>query len=100
MTYPPMSIIVLRLLIQLAICAPPMDHAPAHRDCGGHDMIDEFWLAGMAHGIGDEVADQPGETVRAHHDAGVAEHVGLHLALLQPALGFEFGEGGFTDVVK
>lgn len=28
-----------------------MDHTAPHRDGGAHNMLNEFWLARMAHGI-------------------------------------------------
>jgi hypothetical protein len=28
-----------------------MDHAAAHRDGSAHDMVNQLWLASMAHGI-------------------------------------------------
>ena len=46
-----MHIVVLRFLVELAVRAFSVDHAAAHRDGGAHDMLDELWLAGMAHGV-------------------------------------------------
>lgn len=49
--YPSVDIILLRFFVELAICAFPVDHAAVHRDGGAKDMVDEFWLASMAHGV-------------------------------------------------
>jgi hypothetical protein len=51
MSYPPMHIVVLRLLVQVPIRPSAMDHAATHRDCGAHDMINELRLASVAHRI-------------------------------------------------
>lgn len=49
--YPPVNIVVLGFLVESSVRSPPVDHAAAHRDGGSHNMLDEFWLARMAHGI-------------------------------------------------
>jgi hypothetical protein len=49
--YPSMHVVVLRFFVQVTIRPAAVDHAAAHRDGGGHDMVDELRLAGVAHGI-------------------------------------------------
>ena len=44
-----MRVVVLRLLIQIAGRADAMDHAAAHRDGGGHDVLEKIWTASAAH---------------------------------------------------
>lgn len=46
-----MNVVVLRFLIQVAVCPLPVYHASAHRNGAGQDMVNQFRLASMAHGI-------------------------------------------------
>lgn len=60
-----MGVVVLRLLIQIAGGADAVDHAAAHGDRGGHDVLEEVGAAGVAHGggaaLGDGEVDGSGE---------------------------------------
>lgn len=55
----------MRLLEQGTGWSSAVDHAASHGDCSRHDMVEEAWLAGMAHGIDaafrDGEVDGPGE---------------------------------------
>lgn len=50
-SYPPVHVVLLRLLIEITVCSSSVDHAAAHWDGSSHDMVNQLWLASMAHGI-------------------------------------------------
>lgn len=49
--YPSMDIIVLGFLIKLTIWFLSVNHAASHGNGGSFDVVDELWLACVAHSI-------------------------------------------------
>ena len=50
-THPAVDIIVLGCFVYLAIRCLAVDHAASHWQSDGRDVIDEFWLFSIAHGV-------------------------------------------------